>query len=114
MPAARKRKTPNMKGMTPKQMRRKKPINLDHLKTIEPLTQNQEKVFEAYAEGKNLVLHGAAGRWCFTVVLQGGADQGSPPTVAGAPGVIEPWQCAAHVAAVGATLHDRLLCYERL
>ena len=62
MPAARKRqKTPNMNGMTAKQMRRKKPINLDHLKTIEPLTDNQEKVFNAYAEGKNLVLHGAAG-----------------------------------------------------
>lgn len=60
MPAARKRKTPNT-NMTAKQMRRKKPINLDHLKTIEPLTENQEKVFEAYAEGKNLVLHGAAG-----------------------------------------------------
>ena len=60
MPIARKRKTPNT-NMTAKQMRRKKPINLDHLKTIEPLTENQEKVFEAYAEGKNLVLHGAAG-----------------------------------------------------
>ena len=42
-------------------MRRKKPINLDHLKVIEPLTDNQERVFNSYAEGKNLVLHGAAG-----------------------------------------------------
>ena len=40
---------------------RKKAINLDHLKQIEPLTPNQEQVFESYAAGKNLVLHGAAG-----------------------------------------------------
>lgn len=58
MPAPRgKRKTP----MTAKQMRRKKPINLDHLKSIEPLTDNQETVFNSYAEGKNIVLHGCAG-----------------------------------------------------
>ncbi|UNH61196.1 PhoH [Synechococcus phage S-SZBM1] len=57
----RKRKTPSSSGMSAKQMRRKKPINLEHLKTIEPLTDNQEKVFNAYGEGKNLVLHGAAG-----------------------------------------------------
>ena len=62
MPAARKRKTPtNGSSMSVKQMRRKKPINLDHLKVIEPLTENQERVFESYGEGKNLVLHGAAG-----------------------------------------------------
>ena len=58
---ARKRKTPVSSSMSAKQMRRKKPINLDHLKTIEPLTPNQERVFTSYAEGKNLILHGAAG-----------------------------------------------------
>ena len=42
-------------------MRRKKPINQEHLKTIEPITTNQERVFKSYAEGKNLCLHGAAG-----------------------------------------------------
>lgn len=57
----RKRKSPSPNGMSAKQMRRKKPINLEHLKQIEPLTDNQEKVFNAYTEGKNLVLHGAAG-----------------------------------------------------
>ena len=61
MPVTSKRKTPVGSGMSAKQMRRKQPINLEHLKTIEPLTDNQEKVFNAYAEGKNLVLHGAAG-----------------------------------------------------
>ena len=57
----RKRKTPVPSGMTAKQMRRKKPINMDHLKVIEPLTDNQERLFTSYAEGKHLVLHGAAG-----------------------------------------------------
>jgi phosphate starvation-inducible protein PhoH and related proteins len=61
MPVKSKRKTPVGSGMSAKQMRRKKPINLEHLKQIEPLTENQEKVFSAYAEGKNVVLHGAAG-----------------------------------------------------
>ena len=37
-----------------KVMRRKKPINLEHLKTIEPLTDNQEKIWKAYGEGKTL------------------------------------------------------------
>jgi predicted ribonuclease YlaK len=60
MPVKR-RKTPTQVSMSQKQMRRKKPINLEHLSTIEPLTDNQKKVFDAYHEGKNLVLHGAAG-----------------------------------------------------
>ena len=47
--------------MSAKQLRRTKPINLDHLKVIEPLSDNQKTVFESYKEGKNLVLHGAAG-----------------------------------------------------
>ena len=42
-------------------MRRKKPINLEHLKDIEPLTDNQEKAFEAYNQGKNLFMYGCAG-----------------------------------------------------
>ena len=50
-----------LETLTAKQMRRKKPINLEHLKEINPLTDNQETIFNSYAEGKNLVLHGAAG-----------------------------------------------------
>jgi len=42
-------------------MKRKKPINLDYIKKIEPLTENQEKFFESYAEDKNLVAYGVAG-----------------------------------------------------
>jgi len=42
-------------------MKRKKPINLDYIKKIEPLTENQETFFDSYAEDKNLVAYGVAG-----------------------------------------------------
>ena len=32
-------------GLTAKQMKRKKPINADMLRDIEPLTENQQKLF---------------------------------------------------------------------
>ena len=48
-------------GLTAKQMKRKKPINADMLRDIEPLTENQQKLFESYANGKNLIAYGAAG-----------------------------------------------------
>jgi hypothetical protein len=35
-------------GMTARQMKRKKPINQDIMRTIEPLTKNQEILFESY------------------------------------------------------------------
>ena len=63
---ARRRKTTNENqqigvGLTAKQMKRKKPINSDYLIDIEPLTDNQKKLFTAYNEGKNLIAYGAAG-----------------------------------------------------
>ena len=63
MPAKKKNGNGNGKydHYSVKQMKRRKPINLDHLKVIEPLTPNQEEVFKAYDEGQNLVLHGCAG-----------------------------------------------------
>ena len=48
-------------GLTTRQMKRKKPISADYLVNIEPLTENQRKLFEAYEEGKHLVAYGAAG-----------------------------------------------------
>jgi len=48
-------------GMSNKQMKRKKPINLDIMKTIEPLTDNQEKLYDRYRLEQNLVAYGAAG-----------------------------------------------------
>ena len=60
----RKRKTeqqPIGVGLTAKQMKRKKPINADMLRDIDPLTENQQKLFESYSEGKNIIAYGAAG-----------------------------------------------------
>ena len=48
-------------GMSNRVMKRKKPINLDYIKKIEPLTENQEKFFEAYKKDQNLVAYGCAG-----------------------------------------------------
>lgn len=48
-------------GMSNRQMKRKKPINLDYIRTIEPLTENQEKLFETYKLDQNIVAYGAAG-----------------------------------------------------
>jgi len=48
-------------GLTAKQMKRRKPINADMMRDIEPLTENQKKLFESYDEGKNLIAYGVAG-----------------------------------------------------
>jgi len=48
-------------GMTAKQMKRKKPINWDLLLDIDPLTNNQTKLFDSYKKGKQLVAYGCAG-----------------------------------------------------
>ena len=48
-------------GLTTRQMKRKKPISNDYLVDVEPLTENQKKLFAAYEEGKHLVAYGAAG-----------------------------------------------------
>mgnify|MGYP003333579252 FL=1 len=46
-----------------------------NLKTIEPLTQNQKLSFEAYHNGKNLMLHGIAGTGKSFVSLYLGLNQ---------------------------------------
>ena len=48
-------------GLTTKQMKRKKPINTDYLVDIEPLTDNQQRLFGQYADGKHIVAYGTAG-----------------------------------------------------
>ena len=61
---ARKRRTndqPIGVGLTAKQMKRKKPINSDLLIDIEPLTDNQKILFDAYSKGQHLVAYGCAG-----------------------------------------------------
>jgi phosphate starvation-inducible PhoH-like protein len=48
-------------GMTSKQMKRRKPINTDLLLDINPVTENQGKLFDAYTSDKHLFVYGCAG-----------------------------------------------------
>ena len=60
----KKRNTPQNPvpfGMSNRQMKRKKPINLDLMRTVEPLTNNQELLFQSYKKDQNIVAYGAAG-----------------------------------------------------
>ena len=62
--ARRKRSNDNQPigiGMTAKQMKRRKPISSDYLIDIEPLTENQKKLFESYKNQKHIVAYGCAG-----------------------------------------------------
>ena len=61
MPRKKKVEQPVGAGMTAKQMKRKKPINNDFLRDIEPLTPNQQLLFNSYDTGKNIVAYGCAG-----------------------------------------------------
>jgi len=61
MPRKKKADQPIGVGLTSKQMKRKKPINTDMMRDIEPLTDNQKKLFKSYKDGQNLVAYGAAG-----------------------------------------------------
>ena len=61
MPRKKKSDQPIGVGLTSKQMKRKKPINADMMRDIEPLTDNQKSLFEAYAKDQNLVAYGVAG-----------------------------------------------------
>ena len=61
MPRKKKADQPIGVGLTSKQMKRKKPINADMMRDIEPLTDNQKALFEAYAKDQNLVAYGVAG-----------------------------------------------------
>ena len=61
MPRKKKADQPIGVGLTAKQMKRKKPINTDMMRDIEPLTENQKSLFESYKSNKNVVAYGAAG-----------------------------------------------------
>jgi len=61
MPRSRKKLTPDINGMSAKQMKRRKPINSNYLLNIEPLTENQEVMFKEYSSGKNIYASGCAG-----------------------------------------------------
>ena len=61
MPSKRKSQTPVPFGMSNRQMKRKKPLNTDLMKTIDPLTENQQELFRCYKNDQNIVAYGAAG-----------------------------------------------------
>jgi predicted ribonuclease YlaK len=48
-------------GLTARQAKRKKPISSDLLREIEPLTENQKLLYEAYGKNQNIVAYGCAG-----------------------------------------------------
>jgi predicted ribonuclease YlaK len=48
-------------GLTTRQMKRKKPLSGEYLVDIEPLTDNQRKLFDSYKDQKHLVAYGCAG-----------------------------------------------------
>ena len=64
MPAKKRNGNGSQSGigsMSNKQLKRKKPVNSDVMVDIKPLTDSQEKVFDAYQKGKNIFAYGCAG-----------------------------------------------------
>ena len=64
MPAKKRNGNGNSSGigsMSNKQLKRKKPINTDMMVDIKPLTDSQERFFDAYKKGKNIFAYGCAG-----------------------------------------------------
>ena len=48
-------------GLTAKQMKKKKPLNSAYLVDIEPLNDNQKRLFDSYKKSKNIIAYGCAG-----------------------------------------------------
>ena len=48
-------------GLPNRQVKKKKALGNEYILDIDPLTDNQRKLFDAYAEGKHLVAYGCAG-----------------------------------------------------
>ncbi len=61
MPTKRKTQSPVPFGMSNRQMKRKKPINADLMRSVEPLTESQKELFRCYQNNQNLVAYGCAG-----------------------------------------------------
>ena len=61
MPRKRRTPTPDLNGMTPKQMKRKKPINNSTFVSVQPITDNQKLMVKEYDAGKHLFTYGCAG-----------------------------------------------------
>ena len=61
MPARKKTTKAPGEGMTAKQRKRRKPIDEAYMLPIEPLTENQKVMFDAWDEGKMIYAYGVAG-----------------------------------------------------
>lgn len=61
MSRKRRSESPIGVGLTTRQMKRKKPLNSTFLTEIEPITENQKRLFKSYKDQKHLVAYGAAG-----------------------------------------------------
>ena len=48
-------------GLTAKQMKRRKPLSSEYLVDIDPLTDNQRRLYDSYKEQKHLVAYGCSG-----------------------------------------------------
>ena len=48
-------------GLSTKQMKKKKPLSSGYLVDIDPLNDNQKRLFDSYKEGKHLIAYGCAG-----------------------------------------------------
>jgi len=59
MPARKARNTTS--SVSGNSRKRTRPIDLNNLLDIEPLTKNQERFFESYKSGKHIIAHGVAG-----------------------------------------------------
>lgn len=57
------------------QRKRKKPINNDSMRVVEPLTDNQKKLFEYYDQGKNIFAHGVPGSGKTFILLYKALEQ---------------------------------------
>jgi len=61
MPRKRRTTTPDINGMSPKQLKRKKPINNSLFVPVTPITENQKTMVAQYDSGKHLFAYGCAG-----------------------------------------------------
>jgi phosphate starvation-inducible protein PhoH len=50
-----------LNNLSARQIKRKKPLNSSHLIDVEPITENQKRLFESYKNQKHLVAYGCAG-----------------------------------------------------
>jgi predicted ribonuclease YlaK len=48
-------------GLTAKHAKKRKPLSSEYLIDIDPLTENQKRLFDSYIDGKHIVAYGCAG-----------------------------------------------------